>query len=84
MSQDRSVGYVDAMTQIPDDGRSEADQIAYANEDDHRLSADIADDEEISEPTVATHEQVPRLDADPDERGHDNDEEAPTATRPID
>jgi hypothetical protein len=79
-------GYTDRMTNTPDPKKSEAERIAEANADAHGLQADIEDDTNDDEHVAEAADRVevtPRLDPDPDERGHDNDETAPTRTRPT-
>jgi hypothetical protein len=74
------------MTETPVPGKSEAERIAEANADAHGLQADIEDDttnDEYGTEETGRAGVVPRLDLDPDERGHDNDETKPTRTRPT-
>jgi hypothetical protein len=82
----RVAGYHDRMTDTPVPEKSEAERIAEANADAHGLQADIEDDttdDEYGAEEAGRGEVVPRLDPDPDERGHDNDETTPTRTRPT-
>lgn len=62
---------------------AEAAAIARANQDDHRLSEDLADDDTVAQQLDADDDTVaPQLDTDEDPRAHDNDETKLTATRP--
>jgi hypothetical protein len=79
-------GYHNRMTDTPVPEKSEAERIAEANADAHGLQADIEEDttdDEYRAEEAGRAEVVPRLDPDPDERGHDNDETTPTRTRPT-